>query len=135
MSLLPICKHNLKGDNSLVYNIHTEIFKKTKNCNNKNTVNIELRSIYMPHTQKKKTSRKNMALQHRNDTRRLQKPTESSKEIIAKLEVCVYSVSCSQILEVCHQVYRNSGGCTCSLMKACKGQEMKQKSVTCFTHI
>lgn len=114
MSLLPICKHNLKGDNSLVYNIHTEIFKKTKNCNNKNTVNIELRSIYMPHTQKKKTSRKNMALQHRNDTRRLQKPTESSKEIIAKLEVCVYSVSCSQILEVSHQVYRNSGGCTCS---------------------
>lgn len=53
MSLLPTCKHNLKGDNSLVYNIHTEIFKKTKNCNNKNTVNIELHSIYMPHKKKK----------------------------------------------------------------------------------
>lgn len=66
----------------------------------------------MPH--KKKLHVLNMALQHHNDTQRLQKPTESSKEIIAKLEVCVYSVSCSQILEVSHEVYRNSGGCACS---------------------
>lgn len=28
------------------------MFKKTKNCNNKNMVNIEFHSIYMPHTKK-----------------------------------------------------------------------------------
>jgi hypothetical protein len=45
------------------------------------------------------------------------KPTKSCKKIIAKLEVCVYSISCSQILEVRHQVYRNSRGRACSWWK------------------
>lgn len=52
MSLLFICKYNLKGDNLLVYNIYIEIFKKIKNCNNKNTVNIEFYSIYMLYKKK-----------------------------------------------------------------------------------
>lgn len=38
----------LKGDNSLVYNIHTEI-RKLKTAKIKKISNIELHSIYMPH--------------------------------------------------------------------------------------
>lgn len=41
----------LKGDNSLVYNIHTEI-RKLKTTKIKKISNIELHSIYMPHKKK-----------------------------------------------------------------------------------
>lgn len=41
----------LKGDNSLVYNIHTET-RKLKTTKIKKISNIELHSIYMPHKKK-----------------------------------------------------------------------------------